>query len=200
MRYWIGIVLFLNLSCSNQGQNDFQPIEDKDRNFIMYPDFLSGLRSTEYYNVQAYLYDDSHSFIVLNSHFSGFPKQDGVQVKIEKRNQDLILEISTPGIVKKTEYKKSEYFSQTNLLDITLAVTNKTSYGAQVRVWDHLFNPKGFLKKRVSFLKQDNLLFDTLEDQILFYSYGQGLRWGLKFYRAKVVEGKRVSPQESVLQ
>ena len=152
---------------------------------------LSGILSKEYYLVKAYFQEDN-SKLELFSHFSGFELEDGVKVHFVRKEMGLVIKASVQGFPDKTLFKKEDYFSNSNEVDFSVEVDNGTNYGFRVRVWENFTNKSGILKNKTGVLTDENLIADSLSDNLTFYTKGQGIRWGLKLFRVRLTEGARI--------
>ena len=155
---------------------------------------LSGILSEEYYQIKAYfLFEDSH--LELFSHFNGFQIKDGVRILFERQGESLVIKTSVQAHFEKILFEDKGYFSKNNLGDWTIAVTNGTEEGFRVRVWENFIDKMGAFKKPIEFLVQESLLADSLLENLIFYTKGTGLLWGMKLFRSRLIKGERVSPK-----
>ena len=86
-------------------------------------------------------------------------------------------------------------FLSRNELDLTVEVDNRASYGFRIRVWENFINRKGVVKKKMDVLTEENLMADSLAQDMLFYARGQGLNWGIKLFHSQLIKGARISPK-----
>ena len=154
---------------------------------------LSGVLSKEYYLLKAY-FQAKYSKLELFSHFRGFDLEDGVKIQFERESAQLSIKISVQGYPNKILFEKEDYFLNSNEVDFSLEVDNGTNYGFRVRIWKNFVNRNGILKSKTEVLNGENLIADSLLKKLTFYTKGQGLKWGLKLFRVRLIEGARVSP------
>ena len=159
--------------------------------YYISPKNLPGLLSKEYYKIKAYLsHEDSH--IVLFSHFNSFEKEDGIKIKIERNQTALIIKASVPRYNWKLLLQKEAYFLNHSEIDFTVEVQNGTQKGALIRIWENFRVKNDVLKAENPATTKETLLTDT--ENIIFYTQGEGLKWGLKLFHSRLVKGVRVSP------
>ncbi len=155
---------------------------------------LPGVLSKEYYLIKAY-FPKKDSHLKLFSHYRGFDFEDGVRVLFEREGDSLRIKISVKGWPEKVLFEKENYFSNQNELDCSVEVDNGTSYGFRVQVWENFVNRTGILKDKAGLLTDENLLVDSLQENLTFYTKGQGLKWGIQLFRAQLIKGSRISPK-----
>ena len=156
---------------------------------------LSGLYSKEYYLIRGRL-PASGSWIRLDSHFTGFRLEDGIQTGFLREGAGLKIQVSSPGYPKRVIYKNEAYFLQTSEIDLRLSVQNGSYDLVRVQVWDNYINRSGFLKAKAKGLGSESRLADTLAKGLAFYSFGRGARWGVRLNRAKLMRAARISPRK----
>ena len=154
---------------------------------------LSGILSKEYYLIKAYFPADP-SRLDLFSHFSGFDWEDGINVQLERKKIGLVIKISVQGYPDHILFEREDYFLNSNEVDFSVEVENGTNYGFRVRIWENFVNRSGILKNKIEVLTGENLIADSLLENLTFYTKGQGLKWGLRLFRSRLIEGVRVSP------
>lgn len=167
---------------------------DSSTLFFISENNLGAVLSEEYYQIKAH-FPSSDTHLNLFSHFSGFQWEDGVKLSLKRQGDALLIKISAPSYPEKILFQQEDYFSSSNEVDLTIAVENGTNYGFRVRVWENFINKNGILKEPREFLSDENLLADSLLEQMSFYSKGQGLKWGIKSFRVNLIKGERVSPR-----
>ncbi len=155
---------------------------------------ISGVLSKEYYLIKAYLPSEM-SQLELFSHFRGFDLEDGVRVQFERKAFHLVVKVSIQGYPDKLLLKKENYFLNNNEIDFTVEVENGVSYGFHIQIWENFVNRNGILKHKVGILSNENLLVDSLSEGLIFYTKGQGVKWGLKLSHSNLIEGARISPR-----
>ena len=89
---------------------------------------------------------------------------------------------------------QTDFFSDNNEINFTVAVENGTDYGFRIQIWQNFLNRYGVLKNKTKILTRENLLVDSLEEEHTFHTKGQGINWGLKLSRSTLIEGSRISP------
>ena len=175
---------------------DFKTLysSDLDNNsHILYSDILPFVYSKQYYRIRASLYTES-SFFVLNSHTKkDLNTNTGIKVHTKRKGPVLEVFVSTPKFSKKLLFKDDMYFETTNEIYFTFEVSNEWN-DIYVKLWSNFFNKTGLLKQEYYSLKKDyNLLADSNKKDIIFYSHGEGLHWGLQLHKTKLNYGKRIS-------
>ena len=153
---------------------------------------LSGVLSKEYYLIKAYFLAD-HSRLDLFSHFRDFGWEDGINVQLERKKTGLVIKISVSGYPAQILFEREDYFLNSNEVDFSVEVENGTNYGFRVRIWENFVNKSGILKNKTEVLTGENLVADSLLENLTFYTRGQGLKWGFRLFRSRLIEGARVS-------
>ena len=192
------ILLFIILLCScdknliiEESLIKEKSFTDHFMRFYISPTNLPGLLSTEYYKVKAYLNTDK-SYLVLFSHFNNFKIEDGVKVKIERKQTTLFIKASVKNSGWKLLLQIEDYFLKNSEIDFTIKVKNGTPKGALIRVWENFIIRNNIVKSEMSIVTKEKLL--TSAENINFYKQGEGLKWGLKLFRSHLVKGARISP------
>ena len=162
---------------------------------LLHSESLSGVRSKEYYLVRASL-RGSGSRLRLHSHFTGFRREDGVQVEFLRLGQALKIHASAQQLPKRALYEDSGYFAFSPEIDFTLSVQNGSNSMIRIQIWNNHINRSGVLKAKAGFLRTENLLVDTFEKGMGFYSHGEGSRWGIHLNMAELIKGARISPRK----
>jgi len=156
---------------------------------------LTGLLSKEHYQVKARLTQDQSS-LEFFSHSRVANRGDGVRVKIERKNNNLIVTTGVEGYPNQTLLVKENHFEGQSEIDWTLEIENGTLYGFRVQVWENFLNRSGFIKRETFLLTTENKLVDSLEEGLTFYTKGKGLSWGIKTYKTDLISAYRVPVQE----
>ena len=157
---------------------------------VLFNQPLFSLYSKELYFIKAELLHE-HSALVLHSHFTGFAKQDGIKIFFIRDKSGLIIKASTPAYPVQQLYKDENYFIKNQTLEIYTEVQNGTEDFISVKVWGIYINPSGSLKKVTPFISQQNLITDS--KNILFYSKGRGMLWGVNLDKASLIKMYRNS-------
>ncbi|MCZ0932020.1 MAG: hypothetical protein OXJ52_02590 [Oligoflexia bacterium] len=166
-------------------------LTDHLTHYYIYPELLPGLFSTEYYKIKAYLnHEDSR--LILFSHFNGFEIEDGVKIKFERKQADLIITASVQNSDWKTLLQTKNYFLNSSEIDFTVRVKNGARKGADVSIWENFIIKNKVIKLNRRAVTKETLLTGT--EDIIFYEKGEGLKWGLKLFRSRFITGARVSP------
>lgn len=193
------IVLFFCCGCSPNIKYQVKPVvidtktvqftEDKKTLYgtgrVLFNQPLFDLFSRELYFIKAELFNE-HSSFVLHSHFTGFKTQNGIRVFFIREEDQLIIRIATPAYPVQDLHVVEGYFINSQKLEIYVEVQNGTENLVNVKVWDKYINPSGYLKKSVSVLLRQNLI--TSSEDLLFYSKGQGLLWGVELNKVRLIE------------
>ena len=166
-------------------------ITDNSTQYYIYPKNLPGLFSTEYYKVKAYL-NQKDSYLILFSHFNSFKIEDGIKIKIERNNKDLIITANVKNSSVKKLLEEKDYFLNQSEIDFTLRVSNSVAEGAFIRIWENFRIRSDIIKSERSTLTEETILTDS--ESINFYKQGEGLKWGLKLFHSQIIKGVRVSP------
>ena len=156
---------------------------------------LAGLLSKENYQIKARLIQD-RSRLELFSHSRASYFGDGVRVKIERQDKDLLIQVGVEGYPNQILLKEKNYFQKQSEIDWTLKVENGTMYGFRVQVWENFLNKSGFIKRKTNLLTTENKIADSLQEGLTFYTKGKGLHWGIKTYKADLISAYRVPDQE----
>ena len=152
---------------------------------------LGSLLSKEHYKIKARLIEKD-SKLELFSHSRASHLEDGIRIKIQRQNQDLIVQIGIENYPNKTLLKKIDYFKKQKEMDWTLEVENGTLYGFRVQIWENFLNRSGFIKKQTELLTPENKIADSLKSKLTFYTKGKGLKWGIKTYKTDLISAHRV--------
>ena len=155
---------------------------------------LSEIFSKEHYRIKASFPED-HSKLILFSHFQGFELENGIKLTLQRDESQLLIKLSVQAYPDQVLFEGENYFLNNNEVDFTIEVENGTNYGFRVRIWENFLNRKGIVKQPASFLTGENLIADSLSEDLTFYDKGQGLKWGLELLRVRLIEGSRVSPR-----
>ena len=162
-------------------KKNLHPTEDKSTlkgtGRIVFDVPLFDLNSTELYFIKARFFNE-HSSLILHSHFTGFDKQDGIQVSFVREEGRLIIKALTPGHPARRLYMKEDYFSQNQMLEIRVQLQNGIKDLVHIKIWDLYINPTGYLKTNMTTLTKQNLIADSRE--LIFYSRGRGMLWGME--------------------
>ena len=164
---------------------------DHATHYYIYPKTLPGLLSTEYYKIKAYLVQEDSHFILF-SHFNSFKIEDGIKIKFERDKTALIIKASVKNASWKSLFQQEDYFLKSSELDLTIEVQNGTPEGAHIQIWENFRIKNNVLKLERKILTKETLLTDS--GDINFYRQGEGLKWGLKLFRTRLLKGVRVSP------
>lgn len=140
--------------------------------------------SKELYFIQADLFNEN-SFFVLHSHFTGFKKEDGIKVFFIRNKNSLIIQVSTLNYPFQHLYTDEKYFFQNQTLKVYTEVHNRSKNLISIKIWRTDINPTGYIKQSTSFLLRQNLLADSRE--LVFYSRGQGMLWGVELNKARLI-------------
>ena len=151
---------------------------------------LFGLFSKEFYFINVELINED-SFLILHSHFTNFVKEDGIKVFFKKVKTKLLVSVSTPSYPVQLLYEQENYFKQNNNLNIHVEIQNGGDHFIHVKIWDSIINPTGYLKKEVDFFSSQNLIADSHD--LMFYSRGHGLLWGVELHNARLLKIERRS-------
>lgn len=157
---------------------------------VLFTQPLFGLYSKELYFINTELFHEQSSF-VLHSHFTGFMKEDGIKISFIRNQNSLFIKASTPAYSVQEFYKDENYFIKNQKLEIYVEVHNGTENFISFRIWDTYINPSGSLKTVASFLSEQNLVTDS--KNVLFYSKGQGMLWGVRLNKARLIKISRES-------
>ena len=198
---WVFFFVFCLCSCERAFVSDTEEsIKGKRiKNYGSFTYFLSenplsGIFSKEHYLIKAYFQEEG-SKLELFSHFKGFAFEDGVKIQFKRKKDGLVVQASVQAYPEQTLFEREDYFLNSGEVDFTVEVENGTDYGFRVRVWENYVNRKGVVKTKTEILTGESQLADSLEEALTFYDKGQGLKWGIKLFRARLVEGARVSPK-----
>ena len=164
----------------------------KGKGRIVFDQPLFSLKSKELYLLTADFFH-SNSSLILHSHFSDFSKQDGVKVFFEKEDEDLILSASTPGHLKQGLGAIPDYFLKNLRLSLYIEVENGIEDFVGIQIWDFYINPKGRLKSPAPFLSRQNRKASSSD--MIFYSRGEGILWGLELNEVRLIQAVRKSPK-----
>ena len=156
---------------------------------------LAGLLSKEHYQIKARLIQD-RSRLELFSHSRASYFGDGVRVKIERQDKDLIVSIGVGGYPNQILLEEKNYFQKQSEIDWTLGVENGTMYGFRLQIWENFLNKSGFIKRKTNLLTPENKIIDSLQEGLTFYTKGKGLRWGVKTYKTNLISAYRVPVQK----
>ena len=152
---------------------------------VLFNQPLFGLNSKEFYFLKAEFFSEDSS-LVLHSHFSGFVKQDGVRVIFIRDKNKLLIKTATPDYPVQELHVIENYFERNNQLDIYVQVQNGIREFVNIKIWNAYINPTGYLKKTADFFTLQNLM--TSSEDILFYSKGKGLLWGVELNKVRLME------------
>ena len=191
------VLLFFLCACDSSPElrqivKEEQTLNDSSETNFISQQALSGILSKEYYLIKARFQEDSR--LELFSHFRGFLHEDGLKILFERHSGKLRIKITVQDYPYKTLFEREDYFLNSALGDFSLEVENGTEYGFRVRVWENFINRKGIVKRKTPALRDENLIADSFLKGLVFHGKGQGLKWGLKLYRARLIEGARISP------
>ena len=154
---------------------------------------LSGVYSKEYYLIRARL-RGSGSWLLLHSHFTGFYSRNGIQIGFSRKGHALKIHVSAPRFPRRLVYEEGGYFSLSPEIDFTVSVQNGGAVRAQI--WNNYINRSGALKAKALVLGKENLLADTFEKAMAFYSRGGGALWGAELNKAELIRAARISPKK----
>ena len=152
---------------------------------VLFNQPLFGLNSKEFYFLKAEFLSEDSSF-VLHSHFSGFLEQDGVRVIFTRDKNHLIIRAATPDYPVQELYIAENYFERNNQLAVYVQVQNGIREFVNIKIWNAYVNPTGYLKKPADFFTLQNLM--TSSEDVLFYSKGKGLLWGVELGKVRLME------------
>ena len=198
--YPLFLFIFLLLcSCSPPAEKQVEPlIVDKETiefsdsekilqgtGRVLFNQPLFGLNSKEFYFLKAEFFSEDSS-LVLHSHFSGFLEQDGVRVIFIRDKNNLIIKVATPDYPVQELHIVENYFERNNQLAIYVQVQNGIREFVNIKIWDAYINPTGYLKKTADFFTLQNLM--TSSEDVLFYSKGKGLLWGVELDKVRLME------------
>ena len=138
---------------------------------------LFGLHSKELYFIKARFFNED-SFLTLHSHFTGFDKQDGIQISFVRDKNRLIINALTPHYPAQPLYVKDNYFSKNQILEVRVQIQNGIKNFIHIKIWNLYINPTGYLKINESTLTKQNLMANSSD--LIFYSKGQGMLWGME--------------------
>ncbi len=152
---------------------------------VLFNQPLFDLFSKELYFIKAEMFNESSSF-VLHSHFTGFTQADGIKIFFSRDKNSLTIQISTPNYSFQHLYTDEKYFIQNQTLQIYTEAYNRSKNLIGIKVWRTDINPTGYLKQSISFLSRQNLLADSQE--LIFYSRGQGMLWGVELNKVRLIK------------
>lgn len=152
---------------------------------VLFDQPLFGLNSKEFYFVNAEFFSEDSS-LVLHSHFSGFLEQDGVRVIFNRDKNNLIIKAATPDYPVQELHVVENYFERNNQFAIYVQVQNGIREFVNIKIWNAYINPTGYLKQTADFFTLQNLM--TSSEDVLFYSKGKGLLWGMELDKVRVME------------
>lgn len=199
MRWLLFFIPLLFYSCSPPGDNHVEPlIVDKETiefskkentlvgtGRVLFNQPLFGLNSKEFYFIKTELFNENSS-LIFHSHFSGFLKKDGVKAFFIREQKKLIIKVSTPHYPVQDLHVVENYFEKNNQLVIYVQVQNGVREFVNIKIWSAYINPTGQLRKTTDFFTSQNLM--TSSEDILFYSKGEGLLWGVEIDKVRVME------------
>ena len=197
MKQLIFLLFIILLSSCNQNLITEEPLvkesnfTDHATHYYIYPKILPGLLSTEYYKIKAFLGQED-SYFVLFSHFNSFKTKDGIKIKFERDKTTLIIKASVKNSSWKALLQEEDYFLKSSELDLTIKAQNGTHEGAKIQIWENFRIKSNVVKLERQILTKETLLTDS--EDINFYKQGEGLKWGLKLFRTRLIKGVRVSP------
>ncbi len=157
---------------------------------IQFTQPLLGTNSKEHYLISFRTLSNENSRLILHSHFSGFQLDDGVRIELSVVDHVLNLRISTPSYPFTKPVPLFEVFSEEEI-SLRLDVHDETSSGVRVIVWRDQLSLKDEVKLPQSRIHIGNHLFDSLEQQMTFFSHGRGLFWGLEMDQIVLLKAQR---------
>lgn len=199
MRFLLFFISLLFYSCSPPGDHQVEPLIvdketiefSKEKNTltgtgrVLFNQPLFGLNSKEFYFIKAEFFNENSS-LILHSHFSGFLKKDGVKVFFIREQSKLIIKVSTPRYPVQDLHIVEHYFEKNNQLAVYVQVQNGIREFVSIKIWSAYINPTGQIRKTADFFTSQNLM--TSSEDILFYSKGEGLLWGVEMDKVRVME------------
>ena len=199
MLFYFFVILFFYCGCSPNVKYQAKPVvidkktvqfnEDEKTLYgtgrVLFNQPLFDLHSKELYFLKAELFNENSS-LILHSHFTGFNTQDGIKVFFLRKENQLIINVSTPSYPKQDLHIVKDYFTKNQKLEIYVEVQNGTENFVNVKVWDTYINPSGYLRKSTPFLSRQNLIANS--EVLLFYSRGQGLLWGAELNKVRLIK------------
>lgn len=203
MRFlWIfSLFIFFLSSCHSYFSSQTQEFLTQEKSFsdssvlrFIGKKNLSRVLSKEYYLIKAYLSQED-SELELFSHFTGFDQEDGLRLKFKRQKTGLVIKAAVQNSFYKLLFEDKNYFLRGNELDLTVELDNGARDGFRARIWENFINRNGLVKKKIPALTQENLIADTVEQDMIFYFRGQGLNWGIKLLRSQLIRGARISPK-----
>ena len=180
-QFYLIFYLFFLAACNFQSKTDFEFSSFYSKNidnnsYILYHDTLPLVHSIQYYRVHTRLYKEN-SYFILHSHFIDFDKGGGMKLQIVRDQKSLKVFIASPSYPKKLLFEDPIYFEQTSEVFFTFEVSNTWTNDNYVRLWNNYRNIKGDVKNTYLPLREDyNLLADSRDQNIIFFSKGRGLK------------------------
>lgn len=154
---------------------------------------LNSLSSSEHFVLEA-MFLDKEGELELHSHFNGYAWRDGVIVRFIKKDDTLILEVSTPGVSPQQSELPAGFLSPDGRMKVRVEVHNGTASGVRVLVWKYNASWQGDLEHPRSFINEGNADFDSQTKQWIFPGHGRGVKWGIEFDRVRLLKAYREAP------
>jgi hypothetical protein len=137
-------------------------------------------------------------YLTLLGFFNGFSSRDGLELKLKKVGSDLVFEIWTPGVRAPLASKIEQYFSRRSRIKLAVELHHQFSAPSlaqavglsRVLIWtDELDHQTGEARPR-AFFTEASADFDSLRQNSPL-GRGQGVFWGLEFYKVRLLKVER---------
>ena len=151
---------------------------------------LLNANSAEHF-VLEWLPDSTDSwFVELSSHFSGYPYQGGVLVRLFLQQNVVMMTASSPGYPFREAVPLFSH-QPNQKVRIRIELHDGISAGVRLVVWHDLltFDDKNYEQRSRIYL--GNHSFDSFEQGWSFRSHGRSLFWGLDFEGVRLTRAHR---------
>lgn len=160
------------------------------RGKIKFTSPLLGVNSRENFSIRFRFLNSQNSRLVLQSHFSGFEYDDGVQVELYPTADLIKLRISTPGYPAQESIDLMSY-EPGQEISLKIEIHDGISSGIRVIIWNDRLSYKGEILKRQERIFLGNHIFDSYEERLSFLSHGRGMFWGLDLEQTSLSVAQR---------
>lgn len=164
---------------------------------------LSGLNSSEHY-VLSFRFLEANSELRLVSHTTDMNEGDGVELRVFKNKNSLVIGVSTPGSLERPlgsieiegekERNRSSALEDSGVLHLRLEIHNGVSGRVEFYVWFDWVTQDGYFWSHLPLVKADNAVLTSVDLNLPFISRGRGLLWGLKFHQVEILRARREAP------
>lgn len=170
---------------------DTQALESREQ--WVFNGVLKGLNSKEHFVLEGQFLANVGQ-VKLYSHFNDFRWRDGVLIGLRLEEQKMFMQIGVPGFAVREEDLPAIFLRSDGRFKMRIEVHNAGIEGVRVLVWKYGYSKKGEVETIRPFIDETNADFDSMEQGMVFTDHGRGVKWGIEFENARIIQAFREAP------